>query len=309
VEAERDKLSAFATLYEVLTTFTHVLAPVLPFVTEHLYQDLIARHDDDAARSVHHRDFPIADGDLIDDDLERSMAAVREVVRLGRNLRKREGHRVRQPLSSFTILTRDPGLMAAVEGHAEIIADELNVRAVEVSDDESALVELTAKANFRLLGPNLGPRMPEVAEAISRLGQAEIESLLAGGTVMAAGHPVTVGEVIIDRLPREGMIVETGADFACVLDTTLTEELVREGLAREIVSRVQQMRRDAGLAVTDRIELGWASDDADLAAAFEAGSEYIGAEVLANKILRIPYAGDGVVVQGRRLFLELTRAD
>ena len=307
-EAERDKLSAFATLYETLTTFIHVLAPVLPFVTEHLYQDLVARHSEETARSVHHRDFPVAATSLIDTDLERSMAGVREVVRLGRNLRKREGHRVRQPLASFTILTRDPGLAAAVRDHRDIIADELNVRSIEVSEDESALVSLSAKANFRSLGPVLESRMPEVATAISKLGHEEIENLLSGGTVTANGHPITMEHVIIERTPRDGMIVETGPDFACVLDTTLTDELISEGLAREIVSRVQQMRRDAGLAVSDRIDLRWASDDPELSSAFEEHAPYIGAEVLANRIDRVALSGSETEIQGRQLSLELTRS-
>jgi isoleucyl-tRNA synthetase len=143
-ESDADKLAAFATLYEVLTTFNDVLAPVLPFITEHLYQDLVARHDPDSVSSVHHRDYPMANLTLIDSDLEYSMGVVREIVRLGRNLRKREGHRVRQPLSTLTVLTRDDSIAAAVESHIDIIIDELNVKTVATSSDESKLVTLSA---------------------------------------------------------------------------------------------------------------------------------------------------------------------
>ncbi|MCZ6663424.1 MAG: isoleucine--tRNA ligase, partial [Actinobacteria bacterium] len=146
-ESDTDKLAAFATLYEVLTTFIEVLAPVLPFITEHIYQDLVARHDEDAKRSVHFRDYPDADTSLIDTDLEQAMEAVREVVRLGRILRKREGYRVRQPLRSLTVLSHEASVLTAVQSHAEVIASELNVKSVRATSDESSLVELSAKAN------------------------------------------------------------------------------------------------------------------------------------------------------------------
>jgi isoleucyl-tRNA synthetase len=283
-EGDADKLAAFATLYEVLTTFVEVLAPVLPFITEHLYQDLVARHHPDAAASVHHRDFPDADADLIDTGLEISMAVVREVVRLGRNLRKREGHRVRQPLPRLTVLTRDPEVGAAVANHVSVICDELNVKEVVTTADESGLVSLSAKANFRTLGPVLGPRMPEVAAEVAALGHDDIERLLDGGTSTLAGHKLSRTDVLIERIPREGTVVETGTDFAVALDTRVSESLFLEGLAREIVSRVQRMRRDAGLEVTDRIALLWWSEDPDLRAAIAAHVELIGAELLASTI-------------------------
>ncbi len=305
-EAELDKLSAFATLYEVLTTFVHVLAPVLPFVTEHLYQQLVARHRPDVARSVHHRDFPTADLALIDTDLERAMADVREVVRIGRSLRKKEGHRVRQPLSALTVLTRDPELAEAVRAHAEVIADELNVRSVVVSGEQTDLVTLSAKANYRRLGPVLGPRMTEVATAIAALGPHQIELLLEGETIEVSGQEITADDVMVERTPLEGTVVETGPSFACVLDTTLTGELVTEGLAREIVSRVQQMRREFGLDVSDKIVLVWASDDPDVVEAFTGHGDYIAAEVLANEVRRESPTEAGVDIQGRRVWLGLT---
>jgi len=283
-ESDADKLAAFATLYEVLTTFVEVLAPVLPFITEHLYQDLVARHHPDAAASVHHRDFPDADANLIDTRLEASMDVVREVVRLGRNLRKREGHRVRQPLPRLTVLTRDPEVGAAVANHAVVITEELNVKEVITSADESDLVSLSAKANFRTLGPILGPRMPEVAAEVARLGHDDLEHLLDGGTVTVADHSVSKADVFVERTPREGTIVEIGTDFAVALDTRVSEALFLEGLAREIVSRVQRMRREAGLDVTDRIALEWWSEDPDLRAAIAAHHGLIGVELLASSI-------------------------
>jgi isoleucyl-tRNA synthetase len=283
-EGDADKLAAFATLYEVLTTFIEVLAPVLPFMTEHLYQDLVARHAPDAVASVHHRDFPEANLGLIDTDLEVAMEVVREVVRLGRNLRRKEGLRVRQPLARLTVLTRDAGVAAAINEHADVIADELNVKEVSTSVDEAGLVRLSARANFRSLGPRLGPRMPEVASAISALEPAELEQILAGGKLTIGGEELGMDDVIVERDPQEGTVVETGSSLAVALDTSLTEDLVREGIAREVISRVQRMRRDAGLEVTDRIRLTWSSDDEVVRDALTGHAAQIGSEVLALSV-------------------------
>ncbi|HEY6628361.1 MAG TPA: isoleucine--tRNA ligase [Acidimicrobiia bacterium] len=309
-EGDVDKLAAFATLYQVLTTFIEVLAPILPFITEHLYQDLIARHDPDAVRSVHHRDFPEADETLIDSELESSMAVVREVVRLGRNLRKKEGHRVRQPLAGLTILTHDPDIGAAVETHGDIISEELNVKKVTATDDEGALVHLSAKANFRKLGPTLGSEMQTVAAGIAALGGDDLAGILDGGSVEVAGHSINLDDLIVERTPVEGVIVETGADFACALDTTLDDDLVLEGVAREIVSRVQKLRREAGLDVVDRISLTWHSLDPQVAAAFDTHHDVIAGEVLASSVdSSSAEVGDSFDLDGRTVWLSLVRTD
>ncbi|MFB3044589.1 MAG: class I tRNA ligase family protein, partial [Acidimicrobiia bacterium] len=283
-ESDTDKLAAFATLYEVLTTFIEVLAPVLPFITEHIYQDLVARHGEDVERSVHHRDYPDADTSLIDTDLEQAMEAVREVVRLGRILRKREGYRVRQPLRSLTVLSHETSVLTAVQSHAEVIANELNVKSVRATSDESSLVELSAKANFRKLGPLLGNRMQEMAAAIRALGPADLQTILDGGALNVLGVDIGLDDVAIERNPREGTVVETGVDLACALDTTVDDALLREGFAREIISRVQRNRRELGLAVTDRIILKWHSEDPEMLAAIGEHAQQIASEVLASAV-------------------------
>jgi isoleucyl-tRNA synthetase len=283
-EGDADKLAAFATLYEVLTTFIEVLAPVLPFITEHLYQDLVARHHPDAVTSVHHRDFPEAETALIDRDLESEMGVIREVVRVGRNLRKREGLRVRQPLMRLTVLTRDPVVAMTVETHSEVIADELNVKEVVTSPDEGALVRLSAKANFRTLGPLFGSAMPEAASAIAALQPDDLEAVIEGGTVPIAGRDLGLSDLLIERTPREETVVEAGAVFAVALDTHVSDELLLEGIAREVISRVQRLRREAGLDVTDRVVLLWKSGDPLIRSAISIHGEQIGAEVLAISI-------------------------
>lgn len=281
---EADKLSAFATLYEVLTTFATVLAPVLPFVTERLYQTLVASKRPDAPRSVHHLDFPTADTAVIDADLERSMDTVREVVTLGHALRSRHELKVRQPLRTATVLTHDPAVKAAVASHSDLIADELNVTSVQVASDETGLVELSCKADFKKLGPQLGPRMKEVAAGIAALDSQSVLRLLNGMTLDVAGTEITAGDVLVQRQAHPGVVVEAAGALAVALDTNLDDELITMGAAREIISRIQGARRDHGLAVTDRIRVEWQSDDHTVADAFAAYAELIAGEVLAVSV-------------------------
>ena len=285
-DSDADKLSAFATLYEVLTTFNDALAPVLPFITEHLYQDLIARHDPEAVRSVHHRDYPVANTSMIDKELEASMGAVREIVRIGRNLRKQEGHRVRQPLATLTVLTRDGLVADAVAKHADIIVDELNVKQVHTSADESGYVTLGAKANFRKLGPELGAEMRRYAALISTLDPSAIETIVNGGSITLDGRRFGPDEVIVERTPKEGIIVETGEGFAVALDTRISDELRKEGLAREVISHIQRLRREADLDVTDRILVAWDSSDDLILITIEEHDDRISSETLAIDLLR-----------------------
>jgi isoleucyl-tRNA synthetase len=214
------------------------------------------------------------------------MAHVREVVRLGRNLRKKEGHRVRQPLSRLTVLTRDSTVAGAVEAHVSVIADELNVKQVTVSADEAAFVHLSAKANYRKLGPVLGSGMTDAATAIAELSGDQIEDLLKGGSTELAGLEITLDDILIERTPVPGTIVESGPEFACALDTTITRDLKLEGLAREIVSKVQNMRREAGLQVTDRIHLTWQTTDNDVVVALDQYGDHITSEVLATELAK-----------------------
>jgi len=285
---DTDKLAAFATLNEVLTTFVKVLAPVLPFISEHIYQDLVARLDPEAPRSVHHCDFPVADASLIDGDLEASMAAVRSVVALGHSLRKKHQVRVRQPLSKVTVLTHDDGVTKAIRSHESLIAEELNTKAVAVETDEGHLVELSAKADFRKLGPRLGAEVKAVSEGIASLSSDRVQTLLEGGTLEIQGAEISLSDVVIERVPREGTVVETEGALAVALDLGLDDDLRAEGLARELIARTQLLRREAGLEVTDRIELTWNSHEPRIEDVFEIHGTTIASEVLATSIVRDP---------------------
>ena len=281
-----DKLAAFATLHEVLITFATVAAPVLPFMAEEIYQQLVRPGETSAPPSVHLLDYPDADTALIDPTLEFSMAAVRTAVNLGRGLRKRNDLRVRQPLGGVTIVTRESELAAAVETHEALIAEELNVHRVQVGTDEAGLVVLSAKADFKRLGPRLGKETRPVAAAIEQLDHAQITGLLDGTPITLVGVELTAEDVVIARTPREGTVVASEGDMTVALDITLSDDLRTEGLARELVNRIQLLRRSEGFAVTDRIEVFWSSDEEQVATAFERFGDFIAGEVLATLIER-----------------------
>ncbi|MBY5161553.1 isoleucine--tRNA ligase [Salsipaludibacter albus] len=279
-----DTLAAFATLYESLTTFARVLAPVLPFLTEHLHQVLEVAVDDDAPKSIHWTDFPQADESLIDTELESAMATVRSIISMGRHLRTSNDLRVRQPLRTLTVITRDPDVAAAVASHAGLVTDELNVREVVVRADEGELVSLTAKPNFRVLGPRLGAEMGAVAGGVAALSHEDLAAVADGGTVEVAGHELGRDDLDLRRDPNPGTVVEASGPLAVALDTTLDRELEVEGLARDLVSRIQQVRRDLDLDVSDRVVVGWASDDEQVREAFARHGDQIASEVLAVEI-------------------------
>ena len=280
--AERD---AFATLYEVLVTFAKLMAPVLPFVTETMYQGLVVAQrspGDDGPRSVHHEDYPEADEALIDRLLESQMRSVRTAVSLGRGLRVVEGLKTRQPLRAATVVSHDEAMRRAIETHSDLIAEELNVKSVTTSEDEASVAHMGVKANFRALGPRFGSAMKQAAEEISRLPAEAVATLVEGGSIEISHETITLDDVIVTRRPREGVAVASGDEMSVAIDTELTEELVVEGVAREIVRVIQTIRRDSGFDVSDRITLKWSSDDARVSVAMEAHGQWIAAETLAT---------------------------
>ena len=302
---EQDKLAAFATLHEVLVTFAKVVAPVLPFVTEDMYQELVVNHRGSGPASIHHEDYPEADGELIDPALEAAMGAVRTTVGLGRSLRVANDLRVRQPLPSLTVVSRNTAVRDAINSHSGLVGEELNVKAVAADADEGALVELSARANFKVLGPRLGDGVKEVASAIADLSSDDIHALLDGGEVEAGGVRLSADDVVVSRTPKPGYVVATEGDISVALDCSITRELVVEGLAREVVNRVQGMRRDSGLEVTDRIRLIWSTDDEDLREAFSQHSGYIADEVLATQISEGDEPGAVLDIGEKQLRLEI----
>ena len=279
------KRSAFATLYTTLETSLRLLAPFIPFTAEEIYRGLTAHQDPEG--SVHLREYPLAATELIDQDLERAMATAQQVVGLGRSLRQEAGLRTRQPLGRLAVHAEDDrvDLLLADDRLIGYIAEELNVKKVERLDDPRALVEMSAKAEFAVLGPRFGKRMKEVAQRVAGMTYEEILALKKSGVVVLD----LTGEQF-EFTDKEIATIERGIDpyvaggqmgLTVAVDTTLTDDLRQEGWCREIVNRVQNLRKKSDLAVSDRIVLHITGSQKILDAVERHGERII-AETLAE---------------------------
>jgi isoleucyl-tRNA synthetase len=277
--------AALRTLHEVVETVTRLMAPLVPFITERVWQDLVVPTSAEAPDSVHLASWPVPDDSLVDPELARKMALVRRLVELGRATRAESGVKTRQPLSRALIAAA--GFDTLDDDLRGQIAEELNVsRLASLSQAGGSLVDTTAKANFRALGKRFGKGTQPVAQAIAAADAAALSQALRAGTasVEVAGEtvPLTPEEVIITETPREGWSVASEAGATVALDLTVTPELRRAGLARDVVRLVQEARKNSGLDVADRIAVRWTSDDDDLTAALTEHGAMVADEVLAT---------------------------
>ena len=283
-EDDADKASAYATLYRVLVTFSQSLAPVLPFITETIYRNLVCRCDAQAPPSIHLCDMPQADESFRDADLEAQMALASRTVSLGRSLRSRHNLKIRQPLQRLFLLPPDADSQRELSAVTDLIADELNIKEIVFVEDETEISHVSYKPNFRALGPRFGKRMKEVAARIGQLTPGDVKKLADGETLEIAGGPIGIDDVEVQRREREDIAVAVEGNLGVGLDIHLGEELVQECTAREFINRVQNMRKDAGLEVSDRIRV-WGGAEEPVAAAVEIHRDYICAETLAVELL------------------------
>ena len=282
--------AAFATLRHCLLETAALLAPFVPYLADEIHLNLAGGEAEDLGAmpdSVHLRDFPKADGALADADLEAAMAAVRLTVELGRAARAQAKAKVRQPLRRAVIVANEAE-RAAISARAELVKAELNVKELDFVEEESELVSYAVKPNYRALGPRFGKRMPQVAAAVEALDPVHVAAVMADGgqvgiNVDGDEHALGADEVTLSLQPLEGYEVEAEAGHAVALQLELDDELRREGLAREIVHAVQNARKEAGLEITDRIELGLGGDE-ELIEAARAHEDYVSGEVLATKV-------------------------
>jgi isoleucyl-tRNA synthetase len=278
---DEDKAQAYETLHHVLLELSKIAAPFVPFIAEAIYRNL---RTPDMPESVHLCDFPAADPGRRDAALEAQMADVQMAVGLGRQLRAANNMKVRQPLSVMHIVSRKVEVRERIEKLADLIRDELNVKRIEFGDRETELAVLKAKADFKRMGPRFGAQVKKVAAAIAAMDSASLEKLAGGESVRlavaGAEAELTHEDVVIERVPREGLIVAAEGAVVVGIETHLSEELVDEGLAREFVNRVQNMRKTIGLQVTQRIRVSYCADD-DVADALDTHADYIATETLA----------------------------
>ncbi|MFE2428030.1 isoleucine--tRNA ligase [Streptomyces sp. NPDC059373] len=277
--------AALRTLHDVVETVSRLMAPLVPFITERVWQDLVVPVDPAAPGSVHLADWPAADPDLIDPTLSEQMALVRRLVELGRATRAESGVKTRQPLSRALVAAT--GFEALGDELRAQIAEELNVAGLaSLSEVGGSLVDTTAKANFRALGKRFGKGVQAVAKSIAGADAAALSAALRDGTasVDVDGEAVALSpdEVIITETPREGWSVASDSGATVALDLEITPELRRAGLARDAIRLIQEARKNSGLDVADRIALRWQSADAELSSALGEHSGLVADEVLAT---------------------------
>jgi isoleucyl-tRNA synthetase len=286
--SEKGDPLAYATLFHVLCEFVKIFAPFAPFVSERIYQNLTSGLDG-VAKSIHLTDMPMPVDRLIDRALEERMELVRRVTNLGRSLRAKHQIKTRQVLPSILVITRNESDRGIIEAGATTIRQELNIKAIDFSTDEARFVRLGVKPNLRTLGKRLGGHLNAVRTHLDKVTAShdEVALLLAriekDGSVEVAGFSLTEEDFLIERGPKDDRLIATEKGVTVLLDTRLSEELLREGLAREVINRIQRMRKDSGLNVSDRIRLTCKASGRATDALRDFGS-YISDETLATSL-------------------------
>ncbi|MDB2613786.1 isoleucine--tRNA ligase [Chlamydiales bacterium] len=283
-EASQDRDEAFSTLYQVLITLSKLSAPFVPFISDEIYRELGV---EEMPISVHLTDYPTYDASIRDLKLETSMEAAQTVVSLGHALRKEHKLKVRQPLQTAYIASQNKHLLEVLTLKQDLILDELNVKQVLFSEDETDFVRLKGKPNFRTVGKRVGKKMPLVQKIVQELDQQTLQSILDGAStdLNIDGEVLTFtpDEIQVEREVKEGVIAGNAGEITIALDPLLTPPLILEGLSREMVNKLNTMRRDAEFDVSDRIGIQIEATDA-IKEAYEIHKEYIVQEVLATEV-------------------------
>jgi len=300
-ESDSDKQAAYSTLYTALVTISKLLAPAMPFLADELYQNLVRSVDDTAAESVHLAEWPDVLPEMIDESLNSDMNLVMKLVSLGHSARQKANRKVRQPLAEVAFSLGNANERKAVETYADLFMDELNVKQVRLLDAATEAVSHSVKPLPKQLGQKYGNKFPVIQKAILAMNSEDAARPLLEGKplrVEANGetYDVLPDEVEVKALAKEGFAVAEDGPYVAALVTELTPELVREGMAREFVRRVQDLRKSAELDVADRIEL-FVEASAGLRSAIEAHKEYITAETLTSNLVFASPPKDASVVE------------
>ena len=286
-ERDADKNAAYATLYQILTTLCRLLAPLVPFVTEVMYQNLVRSVSPDALESVHHTEWPQADPAVVDEDLLARMALTRQMVALGHSARNSRNIKLRQPLAC-ALIHRESGVDELDEELRALVQDELNVKQIDFVEQESELVNYHLLPDNKVLGPRFGRRFPVVRAELAALEPlAAVRRLRAGLPLRLEVEQETVelapDEVLVREEPREGLAVASERGVTVAVDTMLTPDLKAEGLAREVVRRVQNLRKEADFDLDDRIVTTYQAEG-ELAEAIESWRAFIAEETLSVEL-------------------------
>jgi isoleucyl-tRNA synthetase len=293
---DRDKLAAYQTLYTVLLTLTKLLAPVIPFLTERMHRNLA--RGGNPAESVHLCSYPVADPALRDPALSERMALAQLIVNLGHGLREQAGQRVRQPLPELRFACANPAHREAIEKLTEVIQDELNVKKITPCDNLDDLVHYNYKPNLKTLGPKFGKGLAAISKALPALDGQVLAPLRRGESVKlsldGADYLLAPEDVLVSTQQAADWVAADDCGVQIALSLVITPALKREGMARDFVRQVQQLRKDADLEIEDRIRIYYATDNAEVIAAITEWSDYIRSETLADSIARVEKAPEGV---------------
>ena len=282
---EQDKINAYMTLYHALVTIAKTAAPMIPFMTEDMYQNLVRSVDKDAAESIHLCDFPTVNEAWIDKDLEADMKELLEIVVLGRACRNTANIKNRQPIGTMYVKAEKK----MGEFYTDIIADELNVKEVKFADDVESFISYSFKPQLRTVGPKYGKLLGGIKQALTDIdGTAAMNELRTNGVLKLDinGNDVELTEedLLIETAQTEGYVSESDGETSVVLDTNLTPELIEEGFVREIISKIQTMRKEAGFEVMDKIVV-YAHGNDKIQEVMKAHEDEIKSEVLADEMV------------------------
>lgn len=282
-----DKISAYQTLYSCLETIAKLSAPIAPFFMDRLYNDLNTVSNREQNDSVHLSDFGTANDAYIDQDLEERMEIAQQLSSMVLAIRKKESLKVRQPLQKLMVPILDPKFRRQLEAVSDLILSEVNVKEIEYLEDTTGVLVKKIKPDFKKLGPKFGKNMKAVAAAIAQLDQEDIATLEQNGQLdLSLGDQsiqIEVEDVEISSEDIPGWAVETEGRYTVALDTSLTEALINEGVARELVNRIQNFRKEAGFDVTDKIDLKIVSNH-HIDGAINSNKDYICSETLSNSL-------------------------
>jgi isoleucyl-tRNA synthetase len=299
-EYEQDKICAYQTLYECLETIVRLMAPISPFFSDAVFQNLNSITGRFNISSVHHADFPVANESTIDELLEERMQLAQDASSLVLSLRKKVNIKVRQPLQKVLIPALNPGMKKQLQKVEDLIKAEVNVKEIEYLDPDNTFIQKKIKPNFVALGKKLGPKMKAVSAALSQFTQDDIVKLEKQGnyTLTIDGEALTLelSEVEISSNDIPGWMVANNGSLTVALDITITPELKMEGDAREFVNRIQNIRKDNGFELTDRIQVKVAANNGlkDSLAQFKT---YICAEILADNLEILPEIEGGTEIE------------
>lgn len=307
-EKDRDKIAAYQTLREVLLHVVVLMSPTAPFLSETLYQKLKSKDD---VESVHLKDLPVADSSLINSELEDRMSIAQTIVTLARSLREKAKIKVRQPLQRLLIPVLNPKQRRNIQYFEDIIKEELNVKEIEYVSGDTDIVSKKAKGNFKVLGKKFGKMTQPVANAIKEMTNEQIKELEVNNSykliAIDSEVEITLDDVEILSDIIEGWLVASDESITVALDTNITPELKNEGLAREFVNRIQNMRKNTNLEVTDRINIDYSSNE-EFRNAVDKLTEYIKNETLAEKIeFKNDLSGKSIDIDNMKVIINIKK--